>query len=99
MTEKEARRQFELWFADVFMDGMDDAGEWDDERNCYVQFQVHMAWKGWQASRQQALVKIRAVCAAQIARGHRDDDMSWSACSGEISELARSLTSPIGDKA
>jgi hypothetical protein len=48
LDEGSEREAFEAWFRDVFMDGMDDAGEWDAERNCYVTHQVHMAWKGWQ---------------------------------------------------
>lgn len=87
MREREARRQFELWFADVFMDGMDDAGEWDDERNCYVQFQVHMAWKGWQASRQQALEEAAQWLDFYDGKGLRR------------AEHIRSLTTPTGEKA
>lgn len=58
MTEREA---FERWFSEDFMSGLDGVGEFDEERNCYVIFQVHMAWKGWQASRQQALEEIQPV--------------------------------------
>jgi hypothetical protein len=48
------REDFEPWFRDDFMNGMDDAGEWDAERNCYVIHQVHMAWKGYQAATERA---------------------------------------------
>jgi hypothetical protein len=56
------REDFEPWFRDDFMRGMDDAGEWDAERNCYVIHQVHMAWKGYQAATERA-----AKLAAELA--------------------------------
>ena len=42
--------EFEHWYEHEFMGGLDGPGEWDVERNCYVQFPVHMAWKGYQAA-------------------------------------------------
>lgn len=48
---KQEREAFEAWLRDDHMDGLDDAGEWDDERGCYVEFPVHMAYCGWQAGR------------------------------------------------
>ena len=44
------RDEFERWYEHEFMGGLDGPGEWDVERNCYVVFQVHMAWKGYQAA-------------------------------------------------
>lgn len=43
------RAKFEKWMRDVYFDGCADAGPWDEERNCYVEFPSHMAWKGYQA--------------------------------------------------
>lgn len=44
------RAEFEHWYEHEFMGGLDGPGEWDVERNCYVQLPVHMAWKGYQAA-------------------------------------------------
>ena len=70
MTDREA---FERWFEDGFMDGMDTVGEWDAERNCYTVFQVHMAWKGWQAAINHERSECAKVCEDQgdaAERGH-----------------------------
>lgn len=56
MTEEQERAAFEAWFQYDFMDDMDVPGEWDAERNCYVSFQTHMAWKGWQARAARASI-------------------------------------------
>lgn len=43
---KAERDRFERWVAETWMTD----AEFDPERNCYVEFPVHMAWKGWQAA-------------------------------------------------
>lgn len=53
--KRHIREDFEQWFEHEFMNGLDGPGEWDEDRNCYVIFQVHMAFKGWCASRKFAL--------------------------------------------
>lgn len=98
MTEREA---FERWFSEDFMSGLDGAGEFDEERNCYVTFEVHMAWKGWKASRQQALseaaILVEKGDPPSKRAGGRVEIGPAARCA--ISDAIRSLTSPIGDKA
>ena len=47
-----SRDKFEEWFRKDYMSGLDDAGKFDEQRNCYVELSVHMAWKGWLAGRE-----------------------------------------------
>lgn len=49
ITTLQERERFEAWMRDEFFGGLDEAGPWDDKRNCYVRFDSHMAWKGWSA--------------------------------------------------
>lgn len=44
------RKRFEAWLENDYMSGLDGPGEWDAERNCYVQLPVHMAWCAFRAA-------------------------------------------------
>lgn len=57
------REEFEHWYEHEFMAGLDGPGEWDVERNCYVQLPVHMAWKGYQAAYAAGQRAEREACA------------------------------------
>lgn len=41
------REEFEKWLIEVH--GLN--AEWDEDRDCYVEFACHIAWKAWQAAR------------------------------------------------
>jgi len=43
------RAKFEKWMREDYFGGIADAGPWDDERNCYVEYPSHLAWKAYQA--------------------------------------------------
>lgn len=43
------REEFEKWLLNE--QGL--TAEWDEDRNCYKEFQAHLAWKAWQAAPQQ----------------------------------------------
>lgn len=60
-----SREQFEAWMtAEQWLHGSD--FEWDDLRNCYSQFGIHLAYKAWQAETNRAESK----CAALAAETH-----------------------------
>ena len=42
----DTRQEFEAWFSHTFISDC----PWDEARNCYVEYDCHMAWKGWQAA-------------------------------------------------
>ncbi|WP_181574587.1 hypothetical protein [Enterobacter hormaechei] len=48
----ESRKAFEQWALEV-MQFTPDELTWDEKRNCYRDYVPHMAWKGWQASREE----------------------------------------------
>lgn len=52
---KSEREEFNRWYENDYMAGLDGPGEFDDHRNCYAQFQVHMAWCAYQAGRASML--------------------------------------------
>lgn len=57
-----SREEFEAWLtAEQWFHGSD--FEWDDRRNCYSQFGIHLAYKAWQ----KATKAIEAKCAALAA--------------------------------
>lgn len=57
-----SREQFEAWMtAEQWFHGSD--FEWDDRRNCYSQFGIHLAYKAWQAATKQAEAKFAALAA------------------------------------
>lgn len=37
------------------------SSEWQPERNCYRDFQAHLAWRAWLASRERALSQRSTV--------------------------------------
>ena len=41
------RIEFEIWL--LYEQGLN--AKWDDDRNCYVEFGAHIAWRAWQAAR------------------------------------------------
>jgi hypothetical protein len=56
MTDKD-REGFEAWLLDVH--GLTD--EWEETRNCYKAFFVHLAWKAWQAARAESAKEIEGL--------------------------------------
>ena len=48
--QQSERERFEAWFEHDYMAGLDGPGEWDAERNCYMQLPVHMAWCAYRAA-------------------------------------------------
>ena len=54
---EDSRADFEKWMTDEqWFHGSD--FEWDEGRNCYSQFGIHIAYKAWQASRAAIVVDI-----------------------------------------
>ncbi|MRT13682.1 hypothetical protein GJV07_15480 [Enterobacteriaceae bacterium RIT711] len=54
---EDSRADFEAWMTDEqWFHGSD--FEWDDGRNCYSQFGIHIAYKAWQASRAAIVVEL-----------------------------------------
>lgn len=47
---EESRKQFERFLREEHLYS-DDELFWEDDRNCYSTYSVHIAWKAWQASR------------------------------------------------
>ena len=72
-SDQEALAAFEAWFEHEFMACLDGPGEWDEERNCYVAYQVHMAWKGYQAAwnrRQPARAEVALKAILDVVEAH-----------------------------
>lgn len=53
----ESRKAFEQWALEVMQFTPDDLA-WDEKRNCYRDYVPHMAWKGWQASREAIEIEL-----------------------------------------
>jgi len=61
-----SREQFEAWMtAEQWFHGSD--FEWDDRRNCYSQFGIHLAYKAWQAATSAMEAKCEALAAENVA--------------------------------
>ncbi|EJH2342753.1 hypothetical protein NCY46_004105 [Salmonella enterica] len=58
----ESRKAFEQWELEVMQFTSDDL-RWDERRNCYLDYVLHIAWKGWQAGRKTIEIEIPAACA------------------------------------
>lgn len=57
-----SREKFEEWVtAEQWFHGSD--FEWDDRRNCYSQFGIHLAYKAWLGATEQAEAKCAALAA------------------------------------
>lgn len=54
----ESRKAFEQWALEVMQFTSDDL-RWDERRNCYLDYVLHIAWKGWQAVGRQSKLKFR----------------------------------------
>lgn len=90
MTDRE---RFEAWASETWMCDC----QFDATRNCYIEFPVHMAWKGWQASRKQALGDAAYAClrhaiawgdTTSVSRSHADMSQGAMQCSETVSALA-----------
>lgn len=57
----ESRKAFEQWALEVMQFTPDDL-TWDESRNCYRDYVPHMAWKGWQASREALDIELTPAC-------------------------------------
>lgn len=58
----ESRKAFEQWALEVMQFTSDDL-RWDERRNCYRDYVLHIAWKGWQAGRKTIEIEVPAACA------------------------------------
>ena len=57
-----SREKFEAWMTDEqWFHGSD--FEWDERRNCYSQFGIHLAYKAWQAASKASEQQLAAVVA------------------------------------
>ncbi len=57
-----SREQFEVWMtAEQWFHDSD--FEWDERRNCYSQFGIHLAYKSWQAATSAMEAKCTALAA------------------------------------
>lgn len=55
-----SREKFEAWMTDEqWFHGSD--FEWDERRNCYAQFGIHLAYKAWQAASKASEQQLAAV--------------------------------------
>lgn len=66
---EESRKLYEKWAIEVMQFTPDDL-VWDERRNCYRDYVPHMAWKGWQASREAIEIELPA----EIEREKFDTD-------------------------
>ncbi|MCU2326656.1 hypothetical protein N8Q91_08060 [Enterobacter hormaechei subsp. steigerwaltii] len=48
----ESRKAFERFLREEHL-YTDEELDWEDDRNCYAIYPVHIAWKSWQASREE----------------------------------------------
>ncbi len=65
-----SREQFEAWMtAEQWFHGSD--FEWDERRNCYSQFGIHLAYKAWVAATKQSEDKCAAL-AAEVKQSQID---------------------------
>lgn len=61
-----SREEFEAWMtAEQWFHDSD--FEWDDRRNCYSQFGIHLAYKAWLGATEQADAKCAALDAENAA--------------------------------
>ncbi|WP_227171055.1 hypothetical protein [Enterobacter hormaechei] len=67
----ESRKAFERWALEVMQFTPDDL-TWDERRNCYRDYVPHMAWKGWQASREAIEIEL-----PEIITGDNGDGEPW----------------------
>lgn len=67
----ESRKDFERWALEVMQFTPDDL-TWDERRNCYRDYVPHMAWKGWQASREAIEIEL-----PEIITGDNGDGEPW----------------------
>lgn len=66
---EDSRADFEAWMTDEqWFHGSD--FEWDEGRNCYSQFGIHIAYKAWVASRAAIVVELPDY------NGDIDDELS-----------------------
>ncbi|GEM_PF-5073593 len=84
-----SREQFEAWMAaEQWFHGSD--FEWDDRRNCYSQFGIHLAYKAWLGATEQAEAKCAALAAelkqSQIDAGCYKHGME--ACNARLAQVA-----------
>lgn len=91
-----SREQFEAWMtAEQWFHGSD--FEWDERRNCYSQFGIHLAYKAWVAATKQSEDKCAALAAELNAvEAIHDDavfitDDHYEQCPPEVQKIIRSL--------
>lgn len=72
----ESRKAFEQWALEVMQFTPDDL-TWDERRNCYRDYVPHMAWKGWQASREAIEIELPAKIEREVRDSDIDDERRW----------------------
>lgn len=65
-----SREKFEAWMTEEQW-FHDSDFEWDDRRNCYSQFGIHLAYKAWQAATKHAEAKCAALASEREAAEKR----------------------------
>ncbi|MDX7621231.1 hypothetical protein SJ598_13660 [Enterobacter bugandensis] len=53
----ESRKAFERFLREEHL-YTDEELDWEDDRNCYAIYPVHIAWKSWQASREEIEIEL-----------------------------------------
>ncbi|MFV8913148.1 hypothetical protein ABQ297_22080 [Enterobacter hormaechei] len=64
----ESRKAFERFLREEHL-YTDEELAWEDDRNCYSIYPVHIAWKSWQASREAIEIELPSL--KQIDTGER----------------------------
>ena len=77
----ESRKQFERFLREEHLYS-DDELFWESDRNCYSIYPVHIAWKAWQASRENIeiwLPRRKAAYASGYGDGYLVDSLMGDA--------------------
>lgn len=81
------RADFEKWLEETHGLYGEDV-EWQEKRNCYAKFGIHLAYQAWQAS--------RASIAIDLPTEHDLRQVVCSECASESLELVESRIRSIG---
>lgn len=66
-----SRKDFERFLREEHL-YTDEELVWEDDRNCYSIYPVHIAWKSWQASRETIEIKLddKVMVEDDFDKGH-----------------------------
>lgn len=73
----ESRKLYEKWAIEV-MQFTPDELVWDERRNCYRDYVPHMAWKGWQASREAIEIELHSHTEFEIEHMIQPEEDGYS---------------------